>query len=165
MIYGTIHNRRNLRWLPPAFRTALGFLDGRDLSGLAPDRYPIDGDRIFAILEDVTTEKDKLRFELHRRYTDIQFIVSGREKQLYAHEPGGPEGLLEDRLDASDIAFYSAPRTYNAVFLNPGDFTVYLPGELHCPCCAVDLPEPVRKIVFKADLERAMREAEEIFSV
>ena len=103
------------------------------------------------MVNETTTEAEsRKRFELHDAYLDIHLLLSGREKQLYAPEPADIKtGLLEDALLKDDIAFYSLPVHYNTLLLEPGDYAIYLPGELHCPCCAVEEAEPVRKIVFK----------------
>lgn len=151
MICGSLDQwQRDRPYFPAAFDRAFAFLEGRDLASLAPGRHDIDGDALFALVQDLTTEDERqLRFEAHERYADLQFIVSGREKQLYA--PGGADALLiEDLLAERDLAFYRRPAVCATLILHPGDYAVYLPGELHCPRCAVAFPgEPVRRIVFK----------------
>lgn len=151
MIYGTLRTwSKDRSFFPTAFTTALAFLDGKNPATLPPGRHDIEGDRIFAMLNDAVTESaDMRRFELHRRYIDIQVLLSGLEVQLYAPEPESQAGLLEDDLEAKDIAFYAHPARYNRVNLIPGDYAIYLPGELHCPCCSTGAGETIRKIVFK----------------
>lgn len=162
MIYGTLQQWNGQKiWFPASFSAALAFASRPDLDGLEDGRYPIEGEDIFALLQRPETEPEALRrFELHREYIDIQLLLSGSEKQLYAPQPRGETGLppqrplpqlLEDRLHDLDYAFYARPPHYNAVLLRPGDFTIYLPGELHCPNCAPDSERPgrIRKIVFK----------------
>ena len=152
MIFSSLQDWPNLKgFLPPAFERALAFARRSDLLELENGTYPIDGEDIFAMLQEQALKPDEERkFELHRRYIDIQLLLEGREKQLYA--PPLPPGaaMLEDRLADLDYAFCPRPQFYNAVVLRPGDFTVYFPGELHSPNCA---PEQgggsIRKIVFK----------------
>ncbi|NDG71800.1 MAG: DUF386 domain-containing protein, partial [Proteobacteria bacterium] len=51
----------------------------------APGRYEIDGDRVFALVQKYTTKPvESALYEAHRRYSDIQFIFSGRETILWA---------------------------------------------------------------------------------
>lgn len=165
MIYGTLaHWSAQKRWFPQSFERALAFAFRPDLAALEDGTYEIEGRDIFAMLQQPMTEPESARkFELHREYIDIQLLLSGSEKHLYA--PGLPDILpgippdvledrpevLEDRLDESDYAFYAAPAQPNTVFLRPGDFVIYLPGEMHCPNCAPDplQPEKIRKVVFK----------------
>ncbi|MDL2210894.1 YhcH/YjgK/YiaL family protein [Desulfovibrio sp. OttesenSCG-928-O18] len=151
MMYGTVAQwKRDKAYFPAAFDKAFGFLNGKDVLRLAPGRYDIDGDKVFALLQDVPTEDETLRrFEAHAKYIDIQLLLTGREKQLYAPASSGLE-ITEDRLAQDDVVFYTRPASYNSVFLEPWSYAVYLAGELHVPCCAATLPgETVRKIVFK----------------
>ena len=140
------------RYFPKAFATAMDFLRGKDLSALEAGKHPIDGDRIFVSIQEAHTEPMSMRrFELHRDYLDIQLLITGRELQGYASLPPGGKAV-EDRLDEADVAFYPAPsqeQGLETVLLQPGQYVIYLPGELHCPCCAVDGPETIFKAVFK----------------
>ena len=140
------------RYFPKAFATAMDFLRGKDLSALEAGKHPIDGDRIFASVQEVRTEpmRDR-RFELHRDYIDIQVLHTGRELHGYTSLPPVHKAL-EDKLDTADVAFYRIPSQaegLQTIILQPGQYVVYLPGELHCPCCAVEKPENIFKTVLK----------------
>lgn len=151
MMYGTVAQwERDKAYYPEAFDRAFAFLNGRDVLGIAAGRYDIDGDNIYALVQDVTTEDEALRrFEAHVKYVDIQLLLTGKEKQLYASDGSGLE-ITGDKLAERDTAFYTRPAFYNAVILEPWSYAIYVAGELHVPCCAVTLPgETVRKIVFK----------------
>lgn len=149
MIHGVLHRwKKDKEYFPSVFTTALSFLEDNDMLKIAPGKYAIDGDRVFALVQDIVTEPVQMRrFELHREYIDIQLVISGKEQQLYAPEPD--TGLVEDLLADADIAFYSHPPKYNTIILEPGDYAIYLPSELHCPCCVAETTGKVRKVVFK----------------
>ena len=137
---------------PKAFDVAIAFLLSQDLAALTEGKHPIDGDRIFASTQEVLTGpmRDK-RFELHRDYIDIQVLHRGRELHGYTSLPPVHKAL-EDKLDATDAAFYRIPSQaegLQTVVLQPGQYVVYFPGELHCPCCAVEGPETILKTVLK----------------
>src|SRR5512134_526194 len=62
------------------FRKALDFLRMQDCTALAEGTVEIDGQRVFAIIQSYETENpDLARFEYHRRFIDIQVILSGEE--------------------------------------------------------------------------------------
>jgi YhcH/YjgK/YiaL family protein len=154
MIYGNLSLRQHEKsCFAQSFSRILVFLEGRDAAALAPGKYNIEGEDIFALVQESETEpQEKRKFELHNEYIDIQLLLEGEEKQLYAPAPeaGGNADLLEDRLEESDIAFYSTPPAYDQVILQPGEYAVYMPRELHCPCCApAGSGGKIRKIVFK----------------
>lgn len=149
MMYGLISHWRNDRKnLPAVFGKAFDFCAGQDFPNLTDGRYDIDGDNVYAMLQTPKTETEG-RFETHGKYCDIQLLLAGREKHLYAPGLSGMS-LVEDALQTRDVAFYTAPPLYSSLVLEPGHYTVYFPGEPHAPCCAVERTgETIRKIVFK----------------
>jgi YhcH/YjgK/YiaL family protein len=128
----------------------LQFLLVGDPLALERKKHHIDGDRIFAMVQDATTKAvQDMRFELHHNYTDIQVLLEGRERHGYAPPPSVNDQPLEDRLVENDVAFYAAPEAANILILRPGQYAVYLPFELHAPSYAVDVPEKIVKVILK----------------
>lgn len=154
MIYGNIQQwTQDSLWLPECFDKAMAFCGRNDVANMAPGRYDIEGNNLYALVQGAGTDfAANRRFELHREYADLQVVLRGRETQFYAPAPSlSGCTLLEDRLAAADIAFYAAPANCQTVLLEPGHYAAYLPEELHCPCCTAegDVPGSVRKVVFK----------------
>ena len=131
--------------LPAELRRALALLP--ELALRAPGRYPIDGERLFALVQQLDTF-DNQRFEAHARYLDVQYLVSGNEKIGYL-----PQGLtlplLQDQLASHDIAFYQAEQPACELLLTPGMFAIFAPGELHRPCGMLEQPINIKKVVLK----------------
>ena len=111
-------------------------------------RSAIDGDRLFYLISEDTTEPGELRrAEYHARYLDIQIVLKGQEGMTFSTQPAGvPE---TDWLADKDIAFIGQGIDEKTVILNEGDFVVFYPGEVHKPLCAVGAPAQVRKAVVK----------------
>src|SRR5690242_793874 len=60
---------------------AFAFMENNDLEKLPKGKYPIDGNHVFAtITEDATKDFDKTRWESHRNYIDLQYVIEGEEK-------------------------------------------------------------------------------------
>ncbi|MCL1939143.1 MAG: YhcH/YjgK/YiaL family protein [Desulfovibrionaceae bacterium] len=134
---------------PKAFDTAIAYLRNNDLLNLEEGKYPIDGDKIFAMIQKTTTAPvSERRYELHRDYIDIQVLLKGREQHWYsiAYPATKP---TEDLLDSKDLAFHPAPENALSLIVSPWQYIVYLPCELHCPACSVDGPESIFKAVLK----------------
>ena len=137
------------RYFPVSFDKAISFLFAHDPLRMEPGNYPIDGDRIFAMVQDVTTQPSYTRStEIHKSYIDIQVVHSGRECQLYCPLPPVLPPI-EDKLETHDFAFYPHPENAGAVILLPDQYAIYFPYEQHCSMCAVESPEEVRKTVLK----------------
>ena len=125
---------------------AFEFLRRPDLATLENGKYPIDGDDVFALVQSYnTTPREKGKFEAHRKYIDVQFVASGDECMGYANLDGleitDPYNEKDDYLLAKGKADF--------VRVHPGMFTIFRPQDAHIPCCAVDEPSPVKKVVVK----------------
>jgi len=131
------------------FPRAFDFLQAFDPA--TPDgKIEIDGPQLVAIVQRYETapEQDK-SWEAHRLHGDIQYVVSGREKMLYAPArdlvSSGPYNEAKDvEKFTGDSLAHSVPLVVPA-----GGFCIFLPQDGHKPGCMVAGPEPVLKVVIK----------------
>lgn len=121
------------KYLPDMLNCAIDFLKSLDPQKILPGKYPIQGDDIFAKVEcGIGKNEAERRFELHHRYIDVQMLLTGHERQdVTTLSPSSPPH--EDRLQKDDIAFYSAAGPIHSLYMHPGMFIIYFPGELHAP--------------------------------
>lgn len=132
--------------LSARLREGLSWLRRTDLGALATGRHEIDGDRLFALVQEYTTRSPaECRWEAHRMYADIQYMVSGTERIGYAAAAGAH--TCEPYDAARDVAFFDPGEQF--VVLETGMFAIFLPGEVHAPCGAAGRPTQARKIVVK----------------
>ena len=112
-------------------------------------KNPLDGEELYANVSDITC-LDNPKYEAHRVYADVQYIVSGKEKMMYSAVCG--ERLTE--YDASgDYELFSAADACSTAIVSAGEFAVFFPGEPHAPCNIADADNlAVRKIVFKVKM-------------
>lgn len=126
---------------------AFAFLKNHDLSKLTPGKYPIDGDNVYAsVTYDSTKNFDKSKWESHKKYTDLQYVISGEEK--IGVDPGA-SGLTvtEPYNEEKDVAHYIGPgKIYDA---KPGTFFLFFPGTAHRPNITAGGNKPDQKIVIK----------------
>src|SRR5580692_3117093 len=81
MIVDTIAGSDRYLALHRGFAAAFDFLRRPDLADLAPGRYEIDGQRVFALVERATGRGAAgARLEIHRRHIDIQVSLDGHEQ-------------------------------------------------------------------------------------
>jgi biofilm protein TabA len=142
--------------LTPSIRKAIEFLRKARGQELADGRVEIDGDTVYALVQSYETiAGSEAVFEAHRRYVDIQYIVSGDELIGWA--------LLE-RLsvttpydEGKDICFGSVPPgDITRVRLGAGQLAVLYPTDAHAPKLAVQKTVPVKKIVVKVAVQTAV---------
>jgi biofilm protein TabA len=125
---------------------AFAFLKNHDLSKLPPGKYPIDGDNVYAsVTEDPTKDYDKSAWESHRKYVDLQYVISGQEK--IGVSPVANVKVTEPYNENKDVAHYSGPgKIYDA---RPGTFFLFFPGTAHRPNITTGGNKTDKKIVIK----------------
>jgi biofilm protein TabA len=149
MITDTLDNLSLYEGLGLNFKKAIAFINSVNLAGLPSGKTPVEGENIFASVSEYNTKPSReAKWESHRVNADIQIILSGEEKIGFA--PLEAMTVSEAYDESRDIMFYKGSGDY--VTLKPGLFAIFLPGDAHQPGVAVELPAPVRKVVFKVKM-------------
>jgi len=124
----------------------LRFLRGADLAGLANGRQAIDGDAVYALVSEYQTKSlGQGQWEAHRRYLDIQCLISGEEKMGYAPLSGLKVTQVYDA--EKDCLFLEGLGDFLVV--KPKMFILFMPQDAHLPGLAVGVPSKVKKVVVK----------------
>jgi len=153
MILDTLANCADCTAMHSLLPTAFDYL--RRFDPCTPDgKYPIDGDRLYAVVQRYETAPEETRtWETHRVYADIQLIVSGQERMIYA--PAGNLHAGTPYNEAKDVQKYGegAVKDASPLVVGAGSFCIFLPQDGHKPGCMVEKPEPVLKVVVKLRLK------------
>ena len=127
------------------------FLKSKDLSTLKTGRHEIDGNEVFALVSEYDTKNHReCRPEAHQTYTDIQYIVSGREAIGFVTLNN--QDIVSEFNPEKDITFFSCETS--PLVLEAGMFAVFFPQDVHRPCMMIDRPEKVKKVVVKVRKEK-----------
>jgi len=149
MIFDTLTHSTPYAALSPLFAAGLEYLQAFDPH--TPDgKYPIVGDDLFAVVQRYDSAPTETKaWEAHRIYADIQYIVSGHEKMLYAPLADLGEGL--PYVEAKDVQKWPEHPVPSAtsIIVGPGQFTIFYPQDAHKPGCQLDAPEAIVKVVLK----------------
>jgi YhcH/YjgK/YiaL family protein len=136
---------------PERWQKAFTFLKNEDLSSLATGRYELEGNELFAIIDEYTTKDEEVaRFEAHRKYADIQYVVSGEERIGIAPLEKTTVTIPFDK--DKDIVFLDAS-TFEYRAASPERFFVFFPGDAHCPGVKTTVNSKVRKVVVKIRID------------
>lgn len=121
--------------LHPGFRQGIEFLRSRDLESLPSGRIDLDGDRLFALINrDPGKGRSGARLEAHRKYIDIQYLVSGRE-EIGWRPTAQCRDLTDPYSESRDIMFFAdQPLTW--IELPVGKFMIFYPEDAHAPLAA-----------------------------
>lgn len=148
MIYDALKNADLYRGLGQRFQQAFDYLTGSDLSALAPGRYAIDGDQVYLMIQEAGLKPwEQGRWEAHRRYADIQLVLSGSERIGFCTVDSAPVDTPYS--PERDILFYQE-LPGNEALVQPGQMMIFFPHDAHKPCIRpTGGPSQVRKAVVK----------------
>lgn len=150
MIFNKLAEARRYEILHPGFRKAFDFLSRPDLKQLAVGTYELDGKHLFARVEKFQgLGHQAARFEIHRRYLDIQYTVSGNEHIGIRHASiCTPDAIGYDI--THDVMFCIDPVDY-FLLVPDGHFAIFYPGEdAHAPNAGTGL---LHKVVVKVEIQ------------
>jgi YhcH/YjgK/YiaL family protein len=148
MILDSLTNASLFYPLGSHIRRALEFAQSTDLLTLELGRHTIDGDKLFALVQEYQPKPaNQGRYEAHRRYWDLQIVARGEEamgwNRLEAMQ------IAEPHSNEKDVAFFQGT---GFLFLVPaGNFTIFAPHDVHLPGVETVRSEQVRKVVIKMD--------------
>lgn len=147
MILDTLANGHLYSPVHPRFAKAFEYLRSTNLASLSAGRQAIDGDDVFALvnLYDTKAVADS-KWEAHRKYIDIQYMVSGTERIGVA--PLADLEVTKTYDDKDDYLLLAGKGTM--LQMRAGLFAVFYPHDAHMPNVSpAETPVKVRKVVVK----------------
>lgn len=126
---------------------AIEYVSKLDHANLMPGKYFVN-DNFFYLVQEYEAVKDEQSvWESHRKYVDIQWIISGCEK-IYVSDIQLLQPL-DGYDEVSDIIHYHKIENQTAILLTPGSCAILYPKDGHRPSRYLGQPCIVRKIVGK----------------
>jgi YhcH/YjgK/YiaL family protein len=145
LLYAEFHKNEVL------WNKAFDYLKTLNPDSLAIGRYNLSGDDLYAMVSEyVSKNEEDAKFEAHRKYADIQYVISGEEK--IGLEPLNESGISVPYNEAKDVAFYNIA-SKNFRMANQKVFFVFFPQDAHCPGVKISENRKVKKLVIKVKLE------------
>jgi YhcH/YjgK/YiaL family protein len=124
---------------------AFTYLATHDFSDTPPGRINLQGNDLYILVQEYTTKPaEQGVWEAHRRYIDVQYLVRGWERILFA-----PIEQMQAGDYVPEKDFLPLTGSGSSLNLPAGFFVVFYPEDAHMPGLAVDLPGPVKKVVAK----------------
>ncbi len=128
---------------------AIAFLKNTDFSQMETGRHEVNDWMYFLVQRYETKSRVDAKFEAHRKYADIQYLLSGHELMGYCDIDDARE--LSPFDEAKDSGKYIPNGPYEELSVGPGQFAVFLPRDCHKPSYHDESETPcaVEKIVVK----------------
>ena len=144
MILDSLDRFRDYLGVHPLFGRVAEFLGTTDFATLAEGRHEI-GEGCFALVSEYQTIAVEEAFiECHRRYVDIQVVISGVE-QIGVCRSEACRSISWN--ETNDVEVLQGE--FDLMRLTAGTFAVFLPQDGHMPKLQHGAPAPVRKVVVK----------------
>ena len=133
MILDSLKNKAQYAALHPRFQQVFDFIDNNDVASLPCGRHDIDGDNIYVVVQEWDLrELKEARLELHRKYIDIQVLLSGPNEVFGWSEKKDCLTPEADFDEAKDVQFFTdTPQCFYSV--GEGQFSILFPEDGHAP--------------------------------
>lgn len=144
MIFDSIKNASTYFLLSSNIKIGLEFILENDLSSLENGEYEILSGKIKASIQEYQTRQEG-KFEAHRKYIDIQYMIKGSEKMGISEISNlTPESKYDLE---KDVQFFKG--NGDLIIVPQGFFTIFYPQDAHMPCLENESSKLVKKIVIK----------------
>ena len=149
MIYDRFDKLKSYKGISKNLDTAIDYLGKNEVGKMPEGKHPVDGDRvIIQVMSYETKDVAAAKYEAHKKYIDIQFVLDGKEgcwaTPIENLEPSEP--FIAER----DIGFYknaAVPEAFTP--LTPEVFAIFFPHDAHKPSCDFEGKRKLRKVVVK----------------
>jgi YhcH/YjgK/YiaL family protein len=131
---------------------AFAFLKDNDLTKLEVKRHEIDGTSVYApVSEYMTKNEEDARYEAHKKYADIQYVISGKE--LIGIAPMSDKKEITEPYDETKDVMFLTVSSINNSNADPGRFFIFFPDDVHRPGLKDGENSQVRKVVVKVKVD------------
>ena len=145
MILDTLENYQLYNAINDRIAKGFDFLRTTDLDSLPSGKHDIEGDTIFALVQEYQTKPlNECKLESHKKYIDIQYVIRGEEMMGVTTQNN--QKIIEVN-EEKDYTFYEG--TTSLVLVSKGMFTIFFPDDLHQPCVQTESAAEVKKVVIK----------------
>lgn len=150
MIFTTIDQKHKSLGISNTLIRVIEYLKSEDFTTKEVGVYELEGKDIFYQVIETETEMEDKRFaESHKKYLDIQYVISGKEKIGFT--PILEEYKIKEYIEERDLIFYESVKNEGYIIATEGCISIFYPEDVHRPQIAVDNPEKIKKIVVKVN--------------
>lgn len=149
MIKDKLLNAESYYAISKKLQTGFEWLKNSNLKDLEEGKYLIDGENIFANVQNYTT-KDSAPYETHKKYIDIQYMIKGEEKICITEKNNCI--IVENYNPNKDVEFLDCKNIYDEHILREGDFMVFFPQDAHQPSLKIKNNLPIKKVIVKVSI-------------
>lgn len=149
MIKDKLKNSQTYYGISENLKKGFEWLKNNDLKALPDGKYKIKNENIFANIQSYIT-KDAAPYEAHKRYIDIQYMISGTEKVGVTDYTNCT--TTEKYNEEKDVEFLENNQSDFYQILEEGDFLIFFPQDAHQPSLDAEQKLNVKKVIVKVQI-------------
>ena len=138
MILDKIQNRALYEAIHKNFGFAFDMIEEAVKDGFSVGKYEfkdpekVSGKELWISVQEYETKpREEKKFEGHKDYIDIQYIISGRE-EMEVCDLSRTEAVTEYNGE-KDVQFFVAKAESTKLSLQAGDYAIFFPDDIHMP--------------------------------
>lgn len=148
MVYDCISHLKNYERLLPNLAKLVDYLEKHSARDLPLGEHRIDDDLILKVKEYIPREKGTARWEAHRVFADVQYVVRGHELMGISNMQNMQP--MDEYDETSDSIHFDKEYPGVNFPLTEGNFMLLMPDDAHMPSlCDSDGKDTVLKIIAK----------------
>lgn len=133
MIYGKISDSARYEGINRHLGRLFKFVRENDLSKFPTQRIVLDGDNLFINMAEAELKSaGDQKLEVHRKYIDVHFPLTGEEICGITHINDLSVGSDAPFNEEDDFALYNE-KARNYITVRPGEFYIVFPEDAHAP--------------------------------
>jgi len=144
----TVHE--HFRKYPERWKTAFRFLSVLNSTTLSKGRVNLSDNVYYTYNEYMTKDLEKVNYESHKQYIDIQYLVEGEEYIGYTDDVSIPVKIPYN--EKKDITFYDYTGGH-LLYAASDRYFIFFPEDIHKPSIKVKNNTLVKKIVVKIKID------------
>lgn len=132
MILDKISQIQKYKAVSPNFETAVNFIEGINERKMDNGRIDLENGVYVVISEYNTVHREEKKWEVHRKYIDLQYIFEGSEIMGYQNIDKMKNSYGYDEM--KDAEFFDYQGVYSGLIVEAGMFAIFFPEDAHAPC-------------------------------
>ncbi|MEQ8675806.1 MAG: YhcH/YjgK/YiaL family protein [Aggregatilineales bacterium] len=146
MIFDTLTKAGLYSAIHPMIAKGIAYLKSDEWKDKATGIYELEKDMLYLHVQELETMAETTaKWEAHRIYTDIQYVVSGVERIGY----GKQDQFTAITEYNAQNDFFHLEGTGDFITVHEGMFTIFFPHDIHKTRVAIGQPTTIKKVVLK----------------
>ena len=144
MIIDKLINSEKYECLHKNFKEVFDYIKSHNLLTMECGKYELKNNEVFFNLQEYET-KPTQKLEAHKKYIDIQVLVSGKEYMGYTNINN--TSILEEYDVEKDVMFLDGD--VDKLIADNTMFLIFYPEDAHMPALSAGENKTVKKVIFK----------------